>query len=90
MAEPEVWIVLAQVGANYVEVMRDWAENWFDAVGKVPEPQRATAMFAVKLTDVHLVHLIDGQGDLPDAEVVKVQSDGSLRRVREAVDPVVP
>jgi hypothetical protein len=85
-----MWVVMSRSGTGYVEAWRGEAVTWFAALESVPPERRGDEMFVVAMADVRFVTFVDADPDLPDAHLVKVAEDGSLRRVRvaETVDSV--
>jgi hypothetical protein len=78
------WVVMGKTtGGLYQEAWRGTADSWFAALENVPVAARTMEMFAVPLDAIRFTMLLDYDASLPDAEMVKVLSDGSLRRVRE-------
>jgi hypothetical protein len=78
------WVVMAKApGGYYKEAWRGIADGWFSALESVAPGERMMEMFAVQLDTIHFAMLLDYDATLPDAEMVKVLSDGSLRRMRE-------
>lgn len=76
------WVVMSLRGAAFTEAWRGEADGWFNAVEQVPSTIRSDQMFAVKLSDIHFVRLIDAAQDLPDVELVRTDESGALRRMR--------
>ena len=76
------WVVMAARGTSYVEAWRGQATGWLAALESVPAEQRGDQMFVVDLDDIRFVRIVDSDDGLPDAELVRALSDGSLKRVR--------